>query len=222
MRWVATGIVAILAASPLQADEATGLPFVKRARATYRIETPGLYHDYVFVLCREGLRYDATKKEFDWFREASFIDLTPDQPLVLHFAWGAIEEPVDKQRKHEEGYLLIVPRRIASSYSSAMDLAQAESVLSDPAVVTSRSFGPLEMVPSWAADEITITYRVERKPSGEGLELVRTSRPPLWEWNAVAMGIAAVVVSTGWWIVRRIRRSYWSSPIPHGSPPAAR
>lgn len=205
MRHVLAVIVALVAAAPAQADGAPGIPFSKSVHAIHRIETQEQHPNYVFVLYREGLQYDAVKKEFEWYHEADFIDLTRDLPLVLDLVWTPIEQPADKQRTRESAELMIVPRNIATSYQTAMDLYRAPQAQIPDGAVRRQRFDARVLVPSWVGDEITITHRVQRATSGDGLELVRTSGNPLRQWYAAAGFVTVAVVIGGVWIIRRLR-----------------
>ena len=163
--------------------------------ALHRIETQELHPDYVFVLYREGLQYDAAKKDFEYFQEANFVELTPDRPIVLDLIWAYFESPADKQRTRERAYLIIVRRNRLDPDKTAMDFRWNGDFF--------REFDGRETVPSWSSGDITITYCVQRAESGDGLEIVRTSANPLRQWFAAAIFLAASVVIGGVWFIRR-------------------
>jgi hypothetical protein len=178
-------IVALLAATSARADMLPLQPGADYARPTYRIETEELLPDYVFVVVRHLFRQPTP--------DITYFELGPGHPLTL--TTGYQEEPE----------LFIVPRAVASEYPNAAELVRAVSEGRVTGSVQKR-FPFRVLVPSWANKEITITYRLQRTASGNGLELVRTSSNPMLQWYLAAGLFALTVASAGIWLVRR-----WSS-----------
>jgi hypothetical protein len=175
-------IVALFAAGSARADMLPLQPGADYARPTYRIETEELLPDYVFVVARHVFRQSTP--------DITYVELGPGHPLTL--TTGYQEEPE----------LFIVPRNAASEFPNAADLVRA--------VREGRVTGSLQkrfpfraLVPSWSDKEILITYRLKKAASGNGLELVRTSRDPMWQWYLVVGLFTLAVVSSGIWFIRR-------------------
>jgi hypothetical protein len=188
---VLAGIVLLLAATPVRADAGPILPFVERVRAVHRVEAAEEFPDHVFLVFRHGIRSgDGGRDEYN---EATREDLAPGRPLVLR------PEP------HEDVELLIVPRAAFAAFPTPREAASAVFENKVPGASVHRFFDR-ETIPSWGGPEAVITYQVRRAKSGDGLELVRTSWDPLWQWNAAAISLAAAVALGGFWIIRRMRR----------------
>jgi hypothetical protein len=175
-------------AGSARADVGPLLPFAKNASATHQIEVAEEFAEYVCVVHRYGWA-DGARAEYN---EASYEKLAPGRPLVLRLT------------RTEIFSVMLVPRSVAAAYPTARELAGAVSG-DRLAGVEEYRFDSRETVPSWAGDEITITYRVQRKSSGDGLELVRTSRNPLWQWYAVAGLVTVAIVTGGLWLIRRLQ-----------------
>lgn len=188
MRRFVAIVVGLLAASSARADMLPLQPGADYARPTYRIETEELLPDYVFVISRHIFRQPAP--------DITYVELGPGHPLTL--TTGYQEEPE----------LFIVPRGIASEYPNAADLVRAVSEGRVSGSVQKR-FPFRALVPTWADKEITITYRLQKAASGDRLELVRTSRDPMWQWYLAIGLFTLAVVSCGIWFIRRrwLRRS---------------
>lgn len=190
----------LLTASPVWADVAPMIPFTKMSRARHRIETRESYLEYVFVLVREGYVFDTTKG-WNEYREAQYVEITPERPLVFELADCPTTDPVVNERRKERAQLVAVPRVAAEPYKSADALLKAGGSV------------PLEIlefynwrttVPEWGDDPATITHRVQRK--GDRLEVIRTSGDPVRRlFAAVGFTVAAVFVG-GFWLSRRLWR----------------
>jgi hypothetical protein len=144
---------------------------------------------------------------WDDFKEAAFVELAPDKPLVLDLAGRAPDQPADKQRALERAMLMIVPREVANSYKTARDLAlTAWSRM--PHGATAEWFYDRVWMRSWEDDEVTVSYRVQRNKSGDKLEVVRTSWPQsLVPWCAAVFFVPAIVLGGLWvgrWWFRRV------------------
>jgi hypothetical protein len=211
VRYMLAMIVLALAAGPTFADVGP-LPFQKHVRPVHRIETHESHPDYVFVLSRSGLQYDETARRWDNYQEVEYIELTPDRPLMIRLA-AKLSRDADYasrpdrhgERIRKDADLYCVPRSLAQAHASAKDVIKASEEGKAPGACWERFYWR-EAVPSWADDETTITYRVRRTASGDGLEVVCTSRNPRWQWNAAAIGLAAAIILFGLWLVRRALR----------------
>lgn len=184
MKRLLTLIVTVLAANSARADMLPLQPGADYARPTYRIETEELFPDYVFVVSRHIFRQPAP--------DITYVELGPGHPLTL--TTGYQEEPE----------LFIVPRAVASEFPNAADLVRAVSEGRVAGSVQKR-FPFRALVPTWADKEITITYRLQKAASGNGLELVRTSRDPMWQWYLAVGLFTLAVASCGIWFIRRLR-----------------
>ena len=110
----------------------------------------------------------------------------------------------DKRRARETADVFLVPRAFAESHKTANEVRQAIRLGQTPGVVQ-QWFDWRETVPSWTGDKTTITYRVQRTKSGDGVELVRTSWNPLWQWYTAVGFVTVAVVIGGFWMIRRMR-----------------
>lgn len=156
-------------------------PGADYGRPTYRIETEEPLPDYIFIVVRHAFRQPTP--------DMTQFELGPNQPLTLTTEY------------HEEPELFIVPREAASQFSNSGDLVRAVSEGRVPGSVHKR-FPFRALVPSWGEKEITITYRVQKAASGNGLELVRTSPDPMRQWYAAAILATVAAIMSGFWIIR--------------------
>jgi hypothetical protein len=179
--------VVLLATSSARADMGPFLPAQAYAKVVHRIEITEEQPDYVFVVCQ---RFDGPP-HFESRRESTFVYLKPGQPLEF------------TGERYDTAGLLIVPREVAKAFPSAAALA--ESVQSGETFATQHRFTMRSTVPAWGQSEITATYRVQPAKSG-GLEIVRTSWDPLWQWYIVALLVPLAFLLGGIWIVRRFTR----------------
>lgn len=197
--------VLLLTVEYARADVGPFLPFSKNARVAHRIEAAESFPDHVFVVHRHGIKGEPDHREYN---EATFESLGPASPIRI------------RPEIHEDVTLMLVPRAEATAYPTAAELASAVFGNRVP-LAASHRFDWRTQVPSWGDGEVTITYRVQRNRSGDGLELVRTSRAPLWQWNVAALCLALAFVLGGLWAVRRLWRSVRSGGTPApGTTPA--
>jgi hypothetical protein len=201
-----------LSASAARAD-GPALPGRKVVHAIHRIETQEEHPDYVFVQYRTGLQYDARKLPGDpWgrFEEAAYVDLTPSNPLVLDLTSYPDRELIDKDRCRERAMLMWVPREVARTHKTALELAHTAWEQEPQLVGTGTSnFDSRTDAWSWGAEnERTLTYRVQRKKSGGGLELVfvRSTGTSALPCCVVGVLVPMTAYLGGYWLVRRARR----------------
>ena len=185
----------IAAAEPVAAD--MGFPGMKAARTvTYRIEVAVDLPEHVVLVHRSGSTSDGPGESY-------FADLT--QTRWLEFVgqrmpwWDTVT-------------ISVVPKALASKYPTAAELSKAIGY-DTPGVVRER-FGFRGNVPQWAANEdLVVTYRIERGPSGDGFAFVQTSWGPGWQCWAVGCGAPVAFVVGGLWLAcwgfrrRRARRA---------------
>jgi len=186
-RALLTFAVVLLAAGSAQADVPPLRPFVKHANVSHHIELTEPAPDHVFVVVRSSFQRQLAS-------EATFVDFAPGRPITL--TTGYQESPE----------LIIVPKTVAERYKTPQELIEAVRDHQIPGV-TRQQFHWREEVPEWTAKELTVTHRVQRTQSG-GLEVVRTSRSPMWRWFVAAGFFSVAVVIGGLRLVR-----WWFRPV---------
>ncbi len=189
-RFVTIVALALFSAPVVRADMGPFLPGTRYATATYELSTREYLRDYIVVVVRD-----------DWRRgrdEAEFLALVVGSPVSLTTAY------------RDEPELLIVSKQHGERYATAGELAAAVKAGRIPAV--RQRFASRETVPSWSGSQVTIRYEVRRDKAGDGLEVVRTSRGPLWQWNVAALLFCGATVLGGFWFVRRVFRRAFTKP----------
>lgn len=185
--WLALTVV-LLAASSSRADMGPFLPSTKFAKVINRVEIAEEQPDYVFVLYKDLVLYNGPTRHK---QESIFVELKPGQPLEI----------TGERRDTLE--LLIIPRAAAEKYSSAEGLSNA--IRTEEFATWRHRFSTIATVPEWQKSEIVINYRVQ--PTSGGLEVVRTSWDPLWQWRTVVILLSLAVLLGGIWFVRRVWRT---------------
>jgi hypothetical protein len=182
--------VVLLAASPALADIAPSLPGpgTKRASVNHSIETREDMQDYVFVVIRWNARHGRQGMEY--------VQLNRGQPLV----------PPDPNG-YREGFKLVVISKVAAEpYKTVEELIAAVDAKQVPVTLREDFSFDSTAVPYWADRPHVITYELRRSASGDGLEIVRTSWDPLWQWYIAALMIPLAFLLGGIWLVRRFTR----------------
>src|SRR5262245_10787869 len=187
-RALLTFVVVLLAAGSARADIPPLRPFVKHANVSHHIELTEPAPDHVFVVVRSSFQRQLAS-------EAAFVDLAPGRPLTLTTGY------------HESPELIIVPKTVAERYKTPRELIEAVRDHQIPGVARQQCHWR-EEVPEWTAKELTVTYRVQRIQSGGGLEVVRASRGPMWQWYMAAGFFSVAVVIGGLRFVR-----WWFRPV---------
>lgn len=175
---------------------------MRSAQATYRIETREAHPDYVFILRTECYRWEAGNG-WKGFNEVRFAEINPENPLVIEVdQWP--EEVVEGTEWRERTFLGTVPRSTAAQYKTAKECDDAARASEEESFYWNRP------VPPWYSKgaRITVKYRVQPKQSGDGLEIVQTSRSPLWQW--------AIILIAGLWFVTAwlVKSMFWPPLAP--------
>lgn len=199
-------IVVSLSTAQVVSADGLGLPLQQRVRVVQRIEAAEAFPNHVFVVYRSHWKNDEQGQSRK-YEEATYTTIDPTNPIVLRTAVA-----------RENLNLLIVPRMAAAAHPTANELAAAVFRNEIPGA-TSGSFHDRDSAPAWAGDEVTFTYRIQKSRSGDGLELVRVSWHPLWQWDVAAFSATAAVVLGGLWLIRRMRRRAAPTPAPPQQPP---
>ena len=187
LRFAFVVTVLIVAAEPVAAD--MGFPGMKRANTTtYRVEVAVDLPDHVILVHRSGPTFDGPGESY-------FADLT--QTRWVEFVG----------QRRELVILQIIPKAFAAKYPTAAELSKA--IKYDTPGVVGHEFGFRDLVPQWAGDDLVVTYRIERGPSGDGFAFIQTSWGPGWQCWAVGCGAPVAFVVGGlwlaWWGFRRRR-----------------
>jgi hypothetical protein len=181
-----------------------GVPGLRRAKPTHRISTREAFPDYVFVIYSQKSVYVKDAKTGNEERrsadEAEFIELTPEQPVMISVDASRIDRKT----------LIIVPRIVATPFKTALELAEASRHLKGAVWL---ELPHREDVPEWHSGEITIDYRVQRdakSPDGR-LEIVRTTWDQSYQCCVVGLCLPVAFSLGGLWLIRRWRRRRNSS-----------
>lgn len=185
--------VVLLVAPQVRADAAP-YPFpvgIKNARVVSKIEITEECPEFTFVV----VRYVRLAKRQT---EIEFADLKPGRPLSF------------AGQPHDWTDLFIVSTEAATPYKTPEELVDA--IQTGKVSAAQKRFETRESAPQWAGGETTVTYRVQRKKSGGGLEIVRTSWHPLWQWYTAAILFLLAILFGGFWLARRIVRRVRATP----------
>ncbi|MCE9568112.1 MAG: hypothetical protein K8U57_39420 [Planctomycetes bacterium] len=210
MKWTLTLIVGLLAVGDVRADVAA-LPGTKMVHAVHRIETEQEFPESVFLLVREGWRYNPAKKESKYVREPEFVELSPNKPFIFRLP-GPL--PGIEAESREEAYLFVVKRSEIKPGMSPQEVLNLGAHQLE-------WFDYRTTLPSWSRDkERALTYRVQRDQSAAGFEIVQIGQNPMRQWEiavgAVCLFVTLAVVIGGLLLVRAILQA---PPPPKYSPP---
>lgn len=186
--------IMLLATSPVCADMGPYLPGQAYAKIVHRIEIAEEQPGYVFAVLSQFQGPPHTESKI----ERTFVELRPGQPLEI------------TGHRYDTAELFIVPREVAKAYADAGE--QVRAIESKQIAVVSHDFRMRATVPEWDGREITVTYRVQPRSSG-GLEIVRTSWDPLWQWYIVALLVPLAILLAGVWFVRRFMGRARARPV---------
>ena len=193
MRTLLTLAVVLLTASSARANAGPSGPGWQYVQAVHRVECAESFPEYAFVLVRRYILLEPGDEV-----GSEFVELSPDRPL----------EYTSRSRGWAE--LLIVPRSVASGYPTAAELVEAVKSGHVPAV--RHMLLTREITPSWRSGAVRVSHRVQRTKPGDGLEVVRTSWNPMWQWYAVGVLFFAAILFGGLWLARRIVRRVRAIP----------
>ncbi len=174
-------------------------PGLRRAKPTARISTREAFPDHLFVIYRQKSITVKDAKTGNWESrsadEAEFIELTPDQPVMISVDGSHFDRRT----------LIIVPRIVATPFKTALELAEASGRLNGAVWL---EFPYRQDVPEWQSSEITFDYRVQRdakSPDGR-LEIVRTTWDQSYQCCVVGLCLPVAFLLGGLWLIRRWRR----------------